>query len=55
VGIRIIPVVGKKPGDEVVWGGLLGETVVIQVNPTSPKNFINRGGRIPAPITSLRN
>ena len=55
VGIRIIPVVGKKPGDEVVWGGLLGETVVIQVNPTNPKNFIGRGGRIPAPITSLRN
>jgi len=55
VGIRLIPVVGKKPGDEVVWGGLLGGTVVIHVNPTNPKKFISRGGRIPAPITSLRN
>jgi len=55
VGVRLIPVEGKKPGDEVVWGGLLGETVVINVNPTSPKNFIGRGGRVPAPITSLRN
>jgi hypothetical protein len=55
VGVRLIPVEGKKPGDEVVWGGLLGATVVIDVNLTSPKNFISRGGRVPAPITSLRN
>ena len=55
VGVRLIPVIGKKPGDKVYWGGLLGETIVMQVNPTNPRNFIIRGGRIPATITSLRN
>jgi uncharacterized protein (UPF0210 family) len=55
VGVRIIPVLGKKPGDRVVWGGLLGETVVMEVNPFQSKNFISRGGRVPAPITSLKN
>ncbi|MCX6089451.1 MAG: PFL family protein [Candidatus Atribacteria bacterium] len=53
--VRIIPVQGKKAGEEVVWGGLLGGTVIMEVNPFSGKKFITRGGRVPAPVTSLRN
>ena len=55
VGVRLIPVPGAKAGDPVVWGGLLGETVVMKVNPFGGERFIRRGGRIPAPLTSLRN
>ncbi|HSV31179.1 MAG TPA: PFL family protein [Atribacteraceae bacterium] len=55
VGVRIIPVPGKHPGDWVSWGGLFGETVVMEINPYSGKRLINRGGRMPAPIISLRN
>ena len=53
--VRIIPVCGKKAGDSVEFGGLLGGGVVMQVNKFSGQVFIERGGRIPAPIHSLRN
>lgn len=53
--VRIIPVPGKKSGDWVEFGGLLGEAPVMSVNPFSCTDFINRGGRIPAPIHSFRN
>ena len=53
--VRIIPVYGKKSGDEVNFGGLLGRAPVMEVNSMSPARFISRGGRIPAPIHSLRN
>ncbi len=53
--VRIIPAPGKKEGDWVEFGGLLGRAPVIKVNPNSPARFINRKGRIPAPIHSLNN
>jgi uncharacterized protein (UPF0210 family) len=54
-GVRIIPVPGKKAGDSVNFGGLLGEAPIMQVSGFSAKNFLKRGGRLPAPITSMRN
>ncbi|MBQ4117294.1 MAG: PFL family protein [Clostridia bacterium] len=53
--VRVIPAYGKKEGDSVVFGGLLGEAPVMHVNTNSPAVFINRGGRVPAPIHSLKN
>ena len=53
--VRVIPAVGKKVGDEVVFGGLLGSAPIMPVNTYSPAKFISRGGRIPAPIHSLKN
>lgn len=53
--VRIIPVIGKKAGDVAEFGGLLGYAPVMPVNHFSCKNFIDRGGRIPPPINSLRN
>ena len=53
--VRIIPVIGKKVGDIVEFGGLLGYAPVMPVNPYSCDGFINRGGRIPAPIHSFKN
>ena len=53
--VRIIPVPGKKVGDSVDFGGLLGEAPIMQVNRYSAKDFLKRGGRLPAPITSMRN
>ncbi len=53
--VRIIPAPGKKVGDVVEFGGLLGTGPVMAVNNASSANFIKRGGRIPAPIHSLRN
>jgi hypothetical protein len=53
--VRIIPVVGKKAGDNVEFGGLLGGGVIMPVNKFSNRIFVERGGRIPAPIHSLRN
>jgi len=53
--VRIIPAPGKKVGDIVEFGGLLGSGPVMQVNGFSSSGFIARGGRIPAPIHSLRN
>ena len=53
--VRIIPAEGKKAGDRVEFGGLLGRAPVMAVNRFSASKFVNRGGRIPAPIHSLRN
>ena len=53
--VRLIPAPGKREGDMVEFGGLLGHAPVIPVNRFSPAEFIARGGRIPAPLHSLRN
>ena len=53
--VRIIPVIGKKVGESVSFGGLLGEAPVIPVNTASCEKFISRAGRIPAPLQSLKN
>ncbi len=53
--VRIIPVPDKTVGDYAVYGGLLGEAPIMSVNKLSSETFINRGGRIPAPIHSLNN
>ena len=53
--VRLIPAIGKKAGDELNFGGLLGGGPVMEVNRYSPLKFIRRGGRIPAPIQSLKN
>ncbi|MCX7797144.1 MAG: PFL family protein [Melioribacter sp.] len=53
--VRIIPAYGKKAGDLVNYGGLLGKAPVMNVKMLANSNFINRGGRIPAPIRSLTN
>ncbi len=53
--VRIIPAVGKKVGDRVEFGGLLGRAPIMAVNNYSAEKFVRRGGRIPAPIHSLRN
>lgn len=53
--VRIIPVVGKCVGEEVVFGGLLGKAPIMSVNNLSSTGFVRRGGRIPAPIHSLNN
>ncbi len=53
--VRIIPVVGKGVGERVEFGGLLGHAPVMSVNPFGCDSFINRGGRIPAPIHSFKN
>jgi len=53
--VRIIPVPNKKVGDSAVFGGLLGEAPIMPVSSLSSDIFVNRGGRIPAPIHSLNN
>ena len=53
--VRIIPAVGKTVGDSVSFGGLLGDAPIRPVRPYSAAEFIARGGRIPAPIHSLKN
>lgn len=53
--VRIIPVVGKDIGDSIELGGLLGRAPVMPVSKFSCEDFVNRGGRIPAPLHSLRN
>lgn len=53
--VRIIPVIGKEVGDSVEFGGLLGHAPVMPVNAFSCEAFINRKGRIPAPIHSFKN
>lgn len=53
--VRILPIPGAKPGDLIDFGGLLGSAPVMEVNRYSSAKFIRRGGRIPAPIHSLRN
>ena len=53
--VRVIPAIGLKEGDELNFGGLLGYGPVMKVNTMSPLKMISRGGRIPAPIQSLKN
>lgn len=53
--VRLIPVIGKDVGDMVEFGGLLGHAPVQRVNTYDCSEFINRGGRIPAPIHSFKN
>lgn len=53
--VRLIPVIGKKVGDEAEFGGLLGFAPVMPVNSFSCDSFIGRGGRIPAPVHSFKN
>lgn len=53
--VRLIPAIGKTAGDELNFGGLLGGGPVMEVNRYSPAKFIHRGGRIPAPMQSLKN
>ncbi len=53
--VRVIPAIGKKVGEELNFGGLLGSGPVMKVNTKSPLKFISRGGQIPAPIQSLKN
>jgi len=53
--VRVIPVWGKKVGDEASFGGLLGYAPIMPVNSFSCAEFVNRKGRIPAPIHSFKN
>ena len=54
--VRLIPAIGKKEGDELNFGGLLGSGPVMPIDISkSPKKFIDRAGRIPAPLQSLKN
>lgn len=53
--VRIIPVIGKSLGDTVEFGGLLGYAPIMPVNTFSSQRFVDRGGRIPAPIHSFKN
>ncbi len=53
--VRLIPVIGRKEGGHVEFGGLLGHAPIMPVNRYSCENFIARGGRIPAPIHSFKN
>ena len=53
--VRVIPTIGKGVGEELSFGGLLGGGPVMPVNTWSPASFVRRGGRIPAPMQSLKN
>ncbi len=53
--VRVIPAIGKTVGEELSFGGLLGSGPIMPVNTYSPLKFISRGGRIPAPMHSLKN
>ena len=53
--VRVIPAYGKGVGESIDFGGLLGRAPVMEINRYSPAKFISRGGRIPAPIHSLKN
>lgn len=53
--VRVIPAIGKAVGEELNFGGLLGSGPVMPVNTADPSVFIARGGRIPAPLQSLKN
>ena len=52
---RLIPAIGKKAGEKLVFGGLLGEGPIIPVKMIKPDVMVNRGGKIPAPMHSLKN
>ena len=53
--VRLIPAIGKNVGDVLEFGGLLGSGPVMEINRKSPSKFISRGGRIPAPMHSIKN
>ena len=53
--VRVIPVIGKGVGESAVFGGLLGHAPIMHVNEFACDEFINRKGRIPAPIHSFKN
>ena len=53
--VRVIPAIGKQVGEELSFGGLLGSGPVMPLSTYSPAKFIARGGRIPAPMQSLKN
>jgi uncharacterized protein (UPF0210 family) len=53
--VRVIPVIGKDVGDEAEFGGLLGYAPIMPVNQHSCEAFVNRAGRIPAPVHSFKN
>lgn len=53
--VRVIPAIGKQVGEELSFGGLLGSGPVMPLSTYSPAKFISRGGRIPAPMQSLKN
>lgn len=53
--VRLIPAIGKKPGDQLEFGGLLGSAPIMPVNTFSCEAFISRTGRIPAPVHSFKN
>ncbi len=53
--VRLIPAIGKNVGEKIHFGGLLGDAPIISVNKLSSSGFVERGGRIPAPIHSLNN
>ncbi|MFR7638160.1 MAG: DUF711 family protein, partial [Allobaculum sp.] len=53
--VRIIPAIGKEVGDVLDFGGLLGSGPVMPVNQEKNSVFVNRGGRIPAPLQALKN
>ena len=53
--VRLIPAIGKKEGEMLEFGGLFGSAPVMKINEKSPAQFINRGGRIPAPMHSIKN
>ena len=53
--VRVIPAIGRKAGEVLDFGGLLGYGPIMPVNQTSCEAFVTRGGRIPAPIHSFKN
>ena len=53
--VRLIPAIGRSVGETLEFGGLLGSGPVMKVNTKSPAKFISRGGRIPAPLHSIKN
>ena len=53
--VRVIPAIGKEEGEELAFGGLLGNGPVMKLSKMSPAKMIHRGGRIPAPLQSLKN
>ncbi len=53
--VRVIPAIGRKAGEMLDFGGLLGVGPIMPINTKSPSVFINRGGRLPAPMQSLKN
>lgn len=53
--VRIIPAIGRKAGDVLEFGGLLGSAPIMNINQTKNDVFINRGGQIPSPLQALKN